>query len=87
MTMVDRTLFKLIFIMCCYESEQMKVTQNCKGYDCLKAYVEKSDLAYTWEDTGHRLVVDDFQGRGEWTGYFLNFTSQQWLTPDDTSRS
>ena len=84
---MDSPLFKLLFVMCCYESELMKGTQNCKGYDCLKANVEKPDLAYTWEDTGHCLVVDDFQGRGGWTGYFLNFTSQQWLTPDDTSRS
>ena len=26
-------------------------------------------------------------GRGGWTGYFLNFTSQQWLTPELVSRS
>ena len=51
-TMVDRTLFKLLVIMCCYESELMKVTQHCKGYDCLKAYVEKPDLAYTWTFMG-----------------------------------
>ena len=64
----------------------LKKTQTCKGYDCLKAYIDKPDSAYSWEDTGHRIVVDDYQGRGGWTGYFLNMTSQQWLTPKDTSR-
>ena len=65
----------------------LKDTQDCTGYECLKAYVDRPDPAYTWEDTGHRVVVEDYQGRGGWTGYFLNFTSQQWLTPEDTSRS
>ena len=64
----------------------LKTTQSCKGYDCLKTYVDKPDPAYGWEDTGHRMVVDDYLGRGGWTGYFLNITSQQWLTPEKTSQ-
>merc|ERR1719184_190062 len=61
-------------------------TQACAGYQCLKDYVEKADPAYSWTDTGHRLVVEDYEGRGGWTGYFLNVTSQAWLTPAHTSQ-
>merc|ERR1712013_445571 len=59
--------------------------QECHGYECLKEYVERPDSAYRWEDTGHRLVVGDYLGRGGWTGYYLNLTSQQWLTEEETS--
>ena len=31
---------------------------DCSGYSCLKEYVDKEDGAYSWTDTGHRLVVD-----------------------------
>ena len=31
---------------------------DCSGYSCLKEYVEREDGAYSWTDTGHRLVVD-----------------------------
>jgi len=64
----------------------LKSTQTCRGYDCLKEYVDKPDAAYHWEDTGHRIVVEDHEGRGGWTGYYLNFTSQEWLTTEDTSQ-
>ena len=30
----------------------------CSGYTCLKDYVDMEDGAYSWLDTGHRLVVD-----------------------------
>ena len=54
----------------------------------LQEYVDLEDDAYSWTDTGHRLRVDPAaSGRGGWTGYFLNFTSQQWLTPQLVSRS
>ena len=57
-------------------------TQSCMGFDCLKAYVDRDEPLHKWADLGHRLEVDDFDGRGGWTGYVLNFTSQQWLSPD-----
>ena len=60
---------------------------SCGGYDCLEEYVFREDGAYSWYDTGHRIRVDEAGGRGGWTGYFLNFTSQQWLTSDLVSRS
>jgi len=61
---------------------------DCSGYSCLKEYVDKEDGAYSWTDTGHRLVVDpSSNGRGGWTGYYLNFTSQRWMTPEQVSRS
>merc|ERR1719234_1746477 len=59
----------------------------CVGYDCLEEYVFREDGAYSWYDTGHRIRVNETGGRGGWTGYFLNFTSQQWLTTDLVSRS
>jgi PhoPQ-activated pathogenicity-related protein len=80
-------LLGLLLILGIYQVGCLKSTQTCKGYECLKAYVDKPDSAYQWEDTGHRVVVEDYQGRGGWTGYFLNMTSQQWLTPEDTSQS
>ena len=60
----------------------LKDTQDCAGYECLKAYVEREEPAYQWRDLGHRLEVPDYEGAGGWAGYVLNFTSQQWLTPD-----
>jgi len=77
-------LLLVVFISVC-QVRSLKLTQSCSGYDCLKAYIDKPDSAYQWEDTGHRVVVDDYLDRGGWTGYVLNFTSQQWLTPEDTS--
>ena len=62
-------------------------SSSCTGYDCLQEYVFREDEAYSWYDTGHRIRVDGTGGRGGWTGYFLNFTSQQWLTSDLVSRS
>ena len=61
--------------------------EQCEGYNCLKQYVEKEDLNYSWNDTGIRLHGLDPLHFVRWTGYVLNFTSQQWLTPEDTSRS
>merc|ERR1711990_874460 len=60
---------------------------TCKGYDCFKEYVDKKDSVYEWSDTGHRLHGLDPLHLKSWTGYVLNFTSQQWLTPEDSSRS
>ena len=68
-------------------ASKVLASEPCAGYDCLQEYVLKEDGAYGWFDTGHRLRVDATEGRGGWTGYFLNFTSQQWLTSDLVSRS
>ena len=76
------TLFLLLFTCNAQTS-----ADPCVGYDCLQEYVFMEDGAYSWLDTGHRIRVDETGGRGGWTGYFLNFTSQQWLTSDLVSRS
>merc|ERR1711962_525996 len=76
----------LIFQLLAFASKVL-ASGPCAGYDCLQEYVLKEDGAYSWFDTGHRLRVDATEGRGGWTGYFLNFTSQQWLTSDLVSRS
>ena len=53
----------------------------CRGHDCLQNYVERPEPSYRWEDLGLRLEGED------WTGYVLNFTSQQWLSPHLVSSS
>ena len=70
-------LFLLLVPVLC-----LKDTEDCHGYDCLKAYVEREEPAYKWRDLGHRLEVPDYQDVGGWTGYVLNFTSQTWLSSD-----
>ena len=67
-----RTLFFLLFTC-----NALGSAGPCVGYDCLQEYAFREDEAYSWYDTGHRIRVDETGGRGGWTGYFLNFTSQQ----------
>ena len=77
------TLFFLVFTC-----NVLASAGPCVGYDCLQEYVFREDGAYTWHDTGHRIRVDETEGgHGGWTGYYLNFTSQRWLTTDLVSRS
>lgn len=45
-------------------------------------YVNAPDSHYSWFDTGVR--INNTKG---WTGYLVNMTSQQWLTPEDASKS
>lgn len=45
----------------------------------LDDYVNAPDPTYTWN------IHNEIQGVG-WTAYVLNLTSQQWLTPEDSSR-
>merc|ERR1712179_732410 len=78
-------LLKLIFLfLFILGSEGL---EPCKGYYCLKQYVDKPDSHYAWTDTGIRIDGFDPLHIKKWTGYVLNFTSQQWLTPEDSSRS
>lgn len=44
-------------------------------------YINAPDSHYTWTDTGIRL------NDSGWHGFMLNLTSQQWLTPQDVSKS
>ena len=53
----------------------------------MKEYVDKQDDNYAWSDTGIRMHGLDPLHLVKWTGYVLNFTSQQWLTSDDSSQS
>lgn len=55
---------------------------DCKGFECLKGYVDMPDPAYAWADTGLRLNGTS-EGVG-WTGHMLNMTSQRWLSVLDT---
>ena len=32
------------------------------------------------------MDVEDYEGRGGWTAYYLNMTSQTWLTAEQVSR-
>ena len=74
------------FLFLVFSSNSL-ASDPCLGYNCLQEYVFREDGAYSWNDTGHRIRVDSTGGRGGWTGYFLNFTSQHWLTSDLVSRS
>merc|ERR1712179_96184 len=83
---MEVSILGLLILITVISGARLGSGQSCHGYECLKEYVERPDPAYSWEDTGHRMVVGDYLGRGGWTGYFLNMTSQQWLTPEDTSQ-
>jgi len=80
-------LLPLTLLFVVFNCSALASSSSCTGYDCLQEYVFREDEAYSWYDTGHRIRVDGTGGRGGWTGYFLNFTSQQWLTSDLVSRS
>ena len=69
------------------ESTELENKEGCAGYECLKEYVDKPDPNYSRYDTGKRLHGVETTTLVEWTGYVLDMTSQQWLTPDDSSRS
>ena len=51
---------------------------NCAGSDCLKEYIDLPDSHYAWTDTEERIRGLDPLYLIPWTGYVLNFTSQQW---------
>ena len=70
----------LISLVAC--SNALKDTQDCAGYDCLKNYIDRPEPLYQWTDLKHRIEVPDLNGEGGWTGYVLNMTSQQWMTPE-----
>ena len=75
-------MFSLFLLILVSPALSLKDTQDCHGYECLKAYVDREEPLYQWRDLGHRLEVPDYEGSGGWTGYVLNFTSQQWLSSD-----
>mmetsp|Transcript_34025 Transcript_34025/g.43883 ORF Transcript_34025/g.43883 Transcript_34025/m.43883 type:complete len:532 (-) Transcript_34025:234-1829(-) len=53
----------------------------------LDDYVWEPDDNYKWVDTGETIHGRNEDGSVHYTGYLLNMTSQQWLTPEDVSRS
>ena len=73
----------LIFFLVIHLLFQSSTVESaCAGYDCLKEYIDKPDENYAWTDTGIRLQGLDPLHLRRWDGYVLNFTSQQWLTPE-----
>ena len=60
----------------------------CAESTPLDDYVAKDDGVYSYYDTG--LVLEGMSPRGgvptPWKGYVLNMTSQQWLTPEDSTQ-
>ena len=71
-------LLKLLLLLLLSEVR----SEPCSGLACLQDYVARPEPSYRWEDLGLRLEGEE----GDWTGYVLNFTSQQWLTPAVVSR-
>lgn len=53
----------------------------------LDDYIWKEDPNYKWEDLGVTIKGHNVGNTVSYTGYMLNVTSQQWLTPEDTTRS
>jgi PhoPQ-activated pathogenicity-related protein len=53
----------------------------------LDDYVWKPDDNYKWENLGETIEGRSVDGLHRWTGYMLNVTSQQWLTPEDVDLS
>ena len=87
LTRVRVTLEQSIIKFFIFQYENSVYAGKCSGYECLKKYVEKPDSNYAWNDTGIRINGLDPWHLKTWTGYVLNFTSQPWLTPQDSSRS
>ena len=71
-----------IFVLAAIIFQSSNVESACAGYDCLKEYIDKPDENFAWTDTGIRLQGLDPLHLRRWDGYVLNFTSQQWLTPE-----
>ena len=78
--------FLLILFFSSLSCDDLKYSQQCHGWDCLHNYAFKEDNALKWELLDERLEVEDFDGRGGWTGYYINVTSQAWLSPELTSQ-
>lgn len=57
---------------------------SCEGYDCLKQYVDKDDGFYKYEDTGYQFT--GVTKHGLYTAFFLNVTSQKWLSEEVLNR-
>ena len=51
----------------------------------LDDYVWEPDEHYTYYDLGQTISGRSVDGSHHWTGYLLNMTSQQWLTPEGNS--
>ena len=47
-----------------------------QGWECLNEYVHRDDGSLDWRLLEARLEVEDYEGRGGWTAYYLNMTSQ-----------
>ena len=62
----------IVFLVLCVHL----CSAGCKGYECLKAYVEKEDGHFEWKDTGYQFT--GLTKHGFYTAHFLNVTSQKW---------
>lgn len=60
---------------------------NVVDATALDDYVWAEDDHYKYEDMGVTISGKSLDGKHSWTGYMLNMTSQQWLTPEDVDRS
>ena len=72
-----------------YLTLQVAAQEPNQGKTALDEYVWAPDNHYSWTELeqyqmrGHKLKDKD----AGWTGYMLNMTSQQWLTPDQFSNT
>ena len=72
-----------------YDANGKHFLADCEGYDCLKQYVDHDDGMFSWEPLNVTISGKSLNPLSDatWTGHFVNVTSQQWLTPEDTTRS
>lgn len=83
------TMLLAIFCLLGSMSPRVAAQEPNQGKTALDEYVWAPDSHYSWAELeqyqmkGHKLTDKG----AEWTGYMLNMTSQQWLTPDQFSNT
>ena len=86
-------MMQLLLLACllavAFAKKKHQVDPVNPGKTALDEYVWKPDANYGWvEMPDHVLSGKGLIKRGEgWTGYYLNMTSQQWLTPEAFSNT
>lgn len=59
-------------------SRLVQLLDGCRGFECLRRYVDLPDESFSWYDTGVSFKGVDQKNNVPWTGYVLNVTSQTW---------
>jgi PhoPQ-activated pathogenicity-related protein len=82
--MVKNGLLAALALACCSTGSFFAAAYETTPLD---DYVWTPDEHYQWVDSGKTIHGRNIDGSITYTGYLLNLTSQQWLTPEDCDRS